>query len=169
MESLEHTYPGTIGYLAVPLSLNTWWRSEWHTPQWVIRKVTSSGPGILLQQTEETWVFSHDESLFTEMENLWHSSLAEPNKKKHQERERERAQKVPNLRLNLMGTNSPFSSCAPYPMQSIGYSADNFPHIQSVLPSSASSLYNFKHVCHKYGPELKILHFSNLRQSKEGK
>jgi hypothetical protein len=84
MESLEHTYPGTIGYLVVPLLLNTWWSSEWHTPQWVIWKVTSSGPGILLQQT---WVFSHDESLFTDMENLWHSSLAEPNKKKHEERE----------------------------------------------------------------------------------
>jgi hypothetical protein len=58
-------------------------------PTWVIWKVTSSGPGVLLQQTEETWVFSHDESLFTDMENLWHSSLAEPNKKKQASREKE--------------------------------------------------------------------------------
>jgi hypothetical protein len=165
MQTLEHTYPGTIGYLVYPFLLNTHSTSAKHTPQWVIRKVTSSGPAILLQQTE-TEVMSHDQSLLTDMENLRHSSLASPNKKKHEER-RETERPNPNLRLNSMGTSSPLSLCAPYPMQSIRYSADNFPHVQSLLTRWASSFYNIKKLCQN-GLGLKVGIFQG-RDGKEGK
>jgi hypothetical protein len=69
--------------------------------------------------------------------------------------------------LNSMGTSSPLSLCAPYPMQSIRYSADNFPHTQSLLTRWASFFYNVKNACHN-GLELKVCIFQ-VRDGKEGK
>jgi hypothetical protein len=99
MQSSEHTYPGTIGYWVVPSLLNTHSTSAEHTPQWVVQKLTSSGPGILLQQTE-TEVLSHDQSVLKDMENLRHSSLAAPNNKHEERRERESPKPQPALEFD---------------------------------------------------------------------
>src|SRR4051794_33707900 len=39
------SWPGTMGYLALPHSLRTWWMSEWQMPEYLMSMTISSSLG----------------------------------------------------------------------------------------------------------------------------